>query len=65
MKKSIKATLAILLGVVVLISISGCSIFEAKIEKVKSIMGMASDKDVIVCTSELETGCEDFIKATE
>ena len=68
MKKVSKTRWMIICAVpIVLIIIfmsSGCSILEEQMLKAKSLVGFAGDKDIIVCTSNTESGCEGWVSET-
>ena len=59
MKKVSKSRWSILtlvvVGLIVVFSMSGCAMLEAQITKAKDLVGMAPDKDIIVCEG---TECE-------
>ena len=58
------AWLALFLAVIVIILASGCSMFNEQINTMKGLVGFAPDKDIIICTSNTEIGCEGWVENT-
>lgn len=68
MKKVSKGRWSILalvvVGLIVVFSMSGCSMLTEKMNQAKGLVGFAADKDIIVCTSNTESGCEGWVSET-
>ena len=58
------AWLALFLTVIVILLAQGCSMLEDQMNTMKGLVGMAPDKEIIECTSNKETGCEDWVAST-
>ena len=67
MKKVSKSRWTILalvvVGLVFIFNITGCAMLEAQMTKAKGLVGFAADKDIIVCTSNTESGCEGWVES--
>ena len=67
MKKVSKSRWTILalvvVGLIVVFSMSGCSMLTEKMNQAKGLVGFAADKDIIVCTSNTESGCEGWVES--
>ena len=65
MKKVSKGRWSILalvvVGLIVVFSMSGCSMLEEQMASMQASLGFAGDKDIIVCTSNTESGCEGWV----
>ena len=46
---------------VVVLMMSGCAMFEEQMATMQASLGFAGDKDIIICTSNTETGCEGWV----
>ena len=55
------AWLALAFAVLAVILMSGCSMFEEQIASMQSLIPFAGDKEIIECTSNMETGCEGWV----
>jgi len=55
------AWLALLFAVIIIVLASGCAMLEEQMSTMKASLGFAGDKDIIVCTSNTETGCEGWV----
>ena len=58
------AWLVLFLAVIVILLAQGCSMFEDQMNTMKGLVGFAGDKEIIECTSNTETGCEDWVAST-
>ena len=56
------AWLALVLFVVVILLMQGCAMFEEQMANMQASLGFASDKEIITCTSNTQTGCEGWIE---
>tara|TARA_B100000929_G_C15185962_1_gene310465 strand:+ start:125 stop:340 length:216 start_codon:yes stop_codon:yes gene_type:complete len=57
------AWVALAFAVVVVLLMSGCAMFEERMNTMKGLVGMAPDKEIIECTSNTETGCEGWVES--
>jgi len=48
--------------VIVVLMMSGCAMFEEQMANMQASLGFASDKEIITCTSNTETGCEGWVE---
>jgi len=55
------AWLALIFAVVVIVLASGCAMLEEQMATMQASLGFAGDKDIIICTSNTETGCEGWV----
>ena len=67
MKKISKSRWSILalvvVGLIVVFSLSGCAMLEAQMASMQASLGFAGDKEIIECTSNTETGCEGWVES--
>ena len=51
----------VVVGLIVVFSMSGCSMLEEQMASMQASLGFAGDKEIIECTSNTESGCEGWV----